>query len=104
MVAFHAVRWISLGGSIELIAMESEPVCFFPTTSSETTRVYASFDTFETALTVDIRTKEWSTDDKVFSPRSVHFSHPLVTQSWEVPRIEKDRKQTMFYSKKDITK
>lgn len=104
MVAFHAVRWINLGGSIELIAMESESVCFFPTVSSETTRVYASFDSFETALTTDIGSTERDTDNNLFSPRSVHFSHPLVTQSWEVPRIEKGIRKSMFYSKKDIRK
>lgn len=104
MVAFHAVRWTNLGDSIELIAMESEPVCLFPTISGETTRVYAGFDSFETALTMDTRPKEWFADDELFSPRSVHFSDPLVTQSWEVPRIEKNKRQSMFYSKKDFAR
>jgi hypothetical protein len=64
----------------------------------------AGFDSFETALTMDTRPKEWFADDELFSPRSVHFSNPLVTQSWEVPRIEKNKRQSMFYSKKDFAR
>lgn len=98
MIVSCAVPWISKAISVEVVAIETEPVIH----PKEMTRVYDTFDTFEIALIMDIQSIELSVEERQYYPKTVHFSDPLVTHSWKVPRIEQTIKSTMFYSDRDI--
>ena len=63
-----------------------------------------SMDTSEVGLLVDANASRWNLGGSAYAHRSVHFADPLVTQSWEVPRIDKSKQRSMFYSRRDILK
>jgi hypothetical protein len=120
MVVSSAVRFVSKESTmaVEVIAVEAEllivknrkqkkRVEIAPVHHKQQlqARVYDTFGGLELALSSDTQSTEELMDEAaLYDPKRVQFAEPLVTRSWEVPRIAQDAKQTMFYSRRDISK
>jgi hypothetical protein len=122
MVVSSAVRFVSKETTIavEVIAVEAEllivkkkrktkpasvaPVHQHIIQQQLQARVYDTFGGLELALSSDTQSKkELMEEEALYYPKRVQFSEPLVTRSWEVPRIAQDAKKAMFYSRRDIS-
>jgi len=116
MVVSSAIRFISkeVISAVEVVAIEAEMLkakdkkAALPHRKQREkliARVYDTFGGLELALSSDT---DDSTDEELSSneddAKTVQFADPLVTKSWVVPRIAKDDKQLMFYSRRDIAK
>lgn len=96
----------------DLMALETEPsydcvkemTCIYDAGMDAFEIALNSMDTSTVALLADMNTSRWILGDKTNARRSVSFADPPVTQLWEVPRIDKNSRRSMFYSKRDIVK
>lgn len=59
----------------------------------------------ETAIMESDPIETWETghvEVTLYDPKMVQFADPLVTESWEIPKIRRQYKRRMFYSTRDI--
>ena len=93
----HFMWWMNdlprLDTSKELLSSDVERPDMEPLTSDE-----SEADGSAMQVTEDDDTKNMSSE----SDKSVRFSDPLVTDSWDVPRKEEDDIEKLFYSAMDF--
>ena len=113
MVGANEIAWIDMvtlqGG---VMAVETKPsyncvkemTCIYDAGMDAFEIALNGFDTSTVALLAEMNASRWILGDTADGHRSVRFADPLVTHSWEVPRIDKNSQRSMFYSKRDILK
>lgn len=121
MVVSSAIRLISkeAPSSIEVVAVDEAELLIvrnakIPRAQNHSAdqlkaRIYDTFGGLELGLrTATDSTKDAnSMEEAAFfgqQHKTIQFADPLVTCSWEVPRIAKDDKEALFYSRRDIAK
>ena len=97
MVVSSAVRCFGKGlQSVEVVAIDSAVAL------KERKRLRDG--DLETNLTMETDASASTIEVSLYDPKTVHFSDPLVTEAWEVPRTERSMKKLLFYTPREIAR